>query len=138
MLSQQHRNVIHDGAQIFERDYREKTNRQGYLALLRHVKDSGFTLRQIKNGCSTLFDKEFMTKNYTNPILTKDNLKKEFMNYVDSSKPDRYWDELEKNQLQSQSVYNMNNSALLNKSSISMDSDSLESVNSSPNGKMHL
>jgi hypothetical protein len=38
-----------------------------------------------------------MTKNYTNPILTKDNLKKEFMNYVDSSKPDRYWDELEKN-----------------------------------------
>ena len=138
MLPQKHRNVIYDGAHLFEREYREKINRQGYLRLLKHVQDSGFTLRQIKNGCSTLFDKDCMTQNYTNPHLTKDHLKKEFINYLDNAKPDRYWDEIEKGMKEQQSINDFNNSALLNKSSISMESDSLESVNSSPLGRANL
>lgn len=79
-----------------------------------------------------MFDKDFMTQNYTNPHLTKAHLKKNFLGYLDNSKPDTYWDELEKNIQKTQSF---NNSALLNKSSISMDSDSYESVNTSPLGK---
>jgi hypothetical protein len=33
---------------------------------------------------------------YTNPHLTNEEVKKELMNYFDNSKPDRYFDELEK------------------------------------------
>ena len=79
-----------------------------------------------------------MTQNYTNPHLTKDHLKKEFINYLDNAKPDRYWDEIEKGMKEQQSINDFNNSALLNKSSISMESDSLESVNSSPIGRANL
>jgi hypothetical protein len=96
MINKKHREVIVDGAKLFDRDYRSFITRQGFLKLLDNIQESGFALRQIKNGCSTLFDKEFMKIKYTNPHLTNEEVKKELMNYFDNTKPDRYWDELEK------------------------------------------
>ena len=96
MVNKRHREVSVDGAKLFDRDYREYITRQGFLKLLNNIQESGFALRQIKNGCSTLFDKEFMKIKYTNPHLTNEEVKKELMNYFDNTKPDRYWDELEK------------------------------------------
>ena len=67
MIDRSVKSKIRLGDTIFNREF---NTRQGYTKLLHKIQDSNFTLRQIKNGCSTLFDKEFMKINYTNPLLS--------------------------------------------------------------------
>ena len=99
---------LKNGERLFNRDFRELINRKGFLKLLTQISDSNFTLRQIKNGCSTLFDKEFMKLKYTNPHLTNEDILKMLRTYFESTKPERFWDDLEKSELfqQSQAIWN--------------------------------
>lgn len=98
MIQQAHREAIVEGAKLFDREYREFITRAGFLKLLKKIQESDFTLRQIKNGCSTLFDKEFMKIKYTNPHLTNEEIRQQLSEYFETTKPDRYWDDLEKSQ----------------------------------------
>lgn len=95
MLKTEYRNKINQGQKVFHRDYTD-ANRKGFQKLLHKIQDSNFTLRQIKNGCSTLFDKEFMKINYTNPHLTNNEIKQQLGTYFDTTKPERFVDDLEK------------------------------------------
>ena len=75
MMSKKMKETIQPGNKLFKRDMGD-ANRKGYLQLLNKVQESNFAVQQIKNGCSTLFDKDFMRINYTNPHLTNEELKR--------------------------------------------------------------
>ena len=112
MIQQAHREAIVEGNKLFDREYREFITRAGFLKLLKKIKESDFTLRQIKNGCSTLFDKDFMKMNYTNPHMTNEEIRANLTDYFDTTKPDRYWDDLENSQAFLNSTSGFQTSAL--------------------------
>jgi hypothetical protein len=92
MIGQSVKSQIRLGDTIFNREF---NTRQGYTKLLNKIQDSNFTLRQIKNGCSTLFDKDCMKINYTNPLLTQDEVKKSLGEYFEKTRPKRFVDDIE-------------------------------------------
>lgn len=84
MIDKRVKHKIRLGENLFNREF---NTRQGYTKLLNKIADSNFTLRQIKNGCSTLFDKQFMRINYTNPLLSQDEVKAHMQEYFDKTRP---------------------------------------------------
>lgn len=56
------------GEDVFQREYRQEVLREGYTKLLKKIKQADLALREIKNG-QTLFDKDLMNVDYTNPYL---------------------------------------------------------------------
>jgi hypothetical protein len=42
--------------------------------MLSKIQESNHELRQIKNGCCTIFDKDYMKIKYTNPQLSNENI----------------------------------------------------------------
>lgn len=99
MIHGSFKDKIQNGSKIFERDYRDQVNRKGFIKLLDKIQESDFTLKQIKNGCSTLFDKPFMKLKYTNPHLSVGEIQKELDDYFKITKPQRFFDDLEKSQM---------------------------------------
>lgn len=96
MIDKRFKKKIDEGDKLFDREYREHVTRAGYLKLLNELKESNFILRSVKNGCSTLFDKDFMKVNYTNPILNSEGPRTHLDNYFNESKPKMYIRDLEK------------------------------------------
>ena len=88
MLDKRFKDKIVPGGKLFDKN--SHASRQGYLKLLSKIQDSNFTLRQVKNGCTTLFDKEFMKINYTNPNLINDSQRKAMVDYFEKTKPIRF------------------------------------------------
>ena len=55
--------------------------------MLSKINKSNFVIKQIKNGCSTIFDKDYMKLHYTNPHLSNGNLIDAMDEYMEVTKP---------------------------------------------------
>ena len=44
-------------------------------------------MQAIKSGCSTIFDKDYLKVNYTNPHLSNRKLKKHMDTFLEKTKP---------------------------------------------------
>jgi hypothetical protein len=86
MMSKYYKRRIVVGQSIFEHDCGEES-RKGYLKMLSKINKSNLVLQQIKNGCSTIFDKDFMKLHYTNPHLSNGKLIEAMDEYMEITKP---------------------------------------------------
>lgn len=56
------------------------------MELLKKIKQADLTLREIKSG-QTIFDKDLMNVDYTNPYLKNHEMRNGLVQYIEATKP---------------------------------------------------
>ena len=88
--------ILASRTRVFDRELSHEKKRKGYLTLLNKINESNTTVKLIRTGCYTLFDQGSLRHQYSHPQLSEEGVRQEMADYLQTTKPQRFKDELER------------------------------------------